>query len=122
MRRISLGLAALVMACSGPTGSGSTGPSAPVASVTVQPVTTSLTVGTSLALTVILRDAAGTMLANRTITFSSSNESVLSVDATGLVRALTEGEATITASSEGKSGQTTISVHPEDPDGSPWDY
>ena len=93
-----------------------------MASVTVQPLTTSLTVGSTLALAVILRDAEDNMLTHRTITFSSSNESVLSVDATGLVRALTEGEATITASCEGKSGQTTISVHPEEPGGSPWDY
>jgi uncharacterized protein YjdB len=118
MRRISLGLTALVMACSGPTA-----PSAPVASVTIQAVTTSLTVGNSIALTVILRDAAGNVLTNRTITFTSSNESVGSVDATGLVRALAEGEVTITASSEEKSGQMTISVRRiGDPGGSPWDY
>lgn len=117
MRRNSLGLTALVMACSGPTA-----PSASVASVTIQAVTTSLTVGSSMPLTVILRNTAGNVLTNRTITFTSSNESVVSVDANGLVRALGEGEATITATSEKESGQITILVRPIDPGGSPWDY
>lgn len=57
----------------------------------------------------------GRVLENRTITFASSNESVISVDATGLVGALADGEATITVTSEEKSGQMTISVGPIDP-------
>jgi uncharacterized protein YjdB len=119
MRRISLGLIALVVACSSPTA-----PSAPVASVTIQAVTTSLAVGSSIALTAILRDSAGNVLTNRTITFTSSNESVVSVGATGLVRALAEGAATITATSEEKSGQTAISVVATevDPCAGCWDY
>jgi uncharacterized protein YjdB len=121
MRQIFLGLSALVMACSD-----STGPSgsAPVASVTIQATTTSLIVGSSLPLTVVLRDGAGNVLANRTITFTTSNESVASVDATGVVQALAEGEVTITATSEGRSDQTTLSIRTAtgDPCAGCWDY
>ena len=115
MRRVSLGLTVFIMACSGPTA-----PPPPVASVSIQAVTTSVGVGSSLTLSVILRDAAGDVLTNRTVAFTSSNASVLSVDATGLVRALAEGEATITASCEQKTGQLTMSV--VRPGQSPWDY
>jgi Bacterial surface proteins containing Ig-like domains len=115
MRRIALALAALVMGCSEPTGT-----TAPVESVTIQAATNALPVGSSLPLTVILRDAKGNMLANRTITFASSNESVISVDAKGSVQGLAVGKATVTATSEGKSGQMIVSVNPRGP--SPWDY
>jgi uncharacterized protein YjdB len=99
-----------------------TGESAPVAVVAIQPSTTSLSVGSTLQLTVVLRDAVGRVLENRTITFASSNESVVSVDATGLVRALADGEATITATSEEQSGQMSISVGSIDPCLGCWDY
>lgn len=43
----------------------------------------------------------------------TSNARVASVDASGVVTALAEGEATITATSEGKSAQTTLKIiHP----------
>jgi uncharacterized protein YjdB len=115
MRRIGLAIAALVIGCSEPTGT-----TTQVESVTIQAATNALPVGSSLPLTVILRDAKGNTLANRTITFASSNESVMSVDAKGSVRGLAEGKATVTATSEGKSGQMIISVFRPGP--SPWDY
>jgi len=116
MRQMFLGVTVLVMACSGYDATGPAGPgpggSSAVASVTIEPVTASLSVGSALQLKVILHNAAGCELANRTIIFTSSDERVVSVAATGLVTALAEGEATITATSEGMSGRTTISVVP----------
>jgi len=127
MRQMVLGVTALVMACSGydPTGVAGPGPggSSAVASVTIEPLTASLSVGSTLRLKVILHDAAGRELANRTISFTSSDDRVLSVDATGLVRALAEGQVTLTATSEGKSGRATIAVVPAgDACAGCWDY
>jgi len=79
-----------------------------------------LDVGTAIQLRVILRDGYGLELANRRISFSSSDERVLSVNEAGLVRALAEGDVVITATSESTSGRMTIVVTanqdpPEDP-------
>jgi len=117
-----LGFTALLMACSGSDPMGP-GVSSAVASVTIEPVTAMLSVGSTLRLKVIVHDAAGHELADRAIIFTSSDERVVSVDAKGLVRALAEGEATLTATSEGKSSRTSISVVPVgDPCAECWDY
>lgn len=44
------------------------------------------------------------------VTWKSSNEKVATVDATGLVKSLTEGKATITATADGKSATCEITV------------
>ncbi|HWQ29066.1 MAG TPA: Ig-like domain-containing protein, partial [Dehalococcoidia bacterium] len=82
----------------------------PVATVTVQPSSLSLTVGQTAQLGVVLKDANGNTLTGRSVTWSSSNPSVATVSASGLVTALTAGSATITATSEGKSGTAAVSV------------
>jgi uncharacterized protein YjdB len=117
---------ALFVACSSPSEPTSK-ESAPVASVAIQAATASLPVGSSLALTVVLLDDSRRMLTNRAITFSSSNESVATVGATGVVQALTVGVTTISASSEGKSGSMVLTVCPTlepcvDSGAGKWDY
>ncbi len=82
----------------------------PVASVTVAPATATVGLGDSLQLTATVKDAAGNVLTGRTVTWQSSNTLVASVNATGKVRALAPGDATITASSEGKSGTAAIAA------------
>ncbi|HWQ27573.1 MAG TPA: Ig-like domain-containing protein, partial [Dehalococcoidia bacterium] len=82
----------------------------PVATVTVQPSSLSLTVGQTAQLGVVLKDANGNTLTGRTVTWSSSNPSVATVSASGLVTAVEAGSATITATSEGKSGTAAVSV------------
>jgi uncharacterized protein YjdB len=102
-----------------------TEPAAPpptVASVTIEPVTGLLGVGSTYQLKVLLHDGSGRRIANRPISFTSSNEQVLSVDATGLVQALEVGEATLTATSEGKSGWTRVQVRQGDACPGCWDY
>lgn len=49
---------------------------------------------------------------NRSVTWTSSNTAVASVDASGLATTLLPGQATITASSEGKTATATITVVP----------
>ena len=84
----------------------------PVASVTVSPAAASVQAGQTQQLTATLKDASGNVLTGRTVTWSSGNTTVASVNGTGLVTAKVAGSATITASSEGQSGPAAITVTP----------
>jgi len=84
---------------------------APVATVTVAPATASLTAGTTQALTATTKDAAGNVLAGRTITWTTSGATIATVSATGVVTGVAAGgPVTITATSEGKIGTAAITV------------
>jgi len=82
----------------------------PVASVTLTPSTDALIVGQQLQLTATPRDAAGLPLSGRAVTWSSNAPANASVSSTGVVTALAQGAATITATSEGKSATSRITV------------
>jgi len=82
----------------------------PVASVTVTPARVDLAPGAHASLAAVTYDASGKALDGRALVWASSNASVASVDATGVVTALAAGAATITATSEGVSGSSAISV------------
>jgi uncharacterized protein YjdB len=82
----------------------------PVASVTVTPVSFSLPVGGSQPVTATARDAAGTPIPGRPVTWASSTPTVASVSTTGVVTALAVGTATITASIEGRTGTSLLTV------------
>ncbi len=83
-----------------------------VASVTVSPASVTLAPGATRQFSVILRDAAGNRLSlsGRTVTWKSSNKLVATVSSTGLVKALVLGSAVITATVEGKSGTSKVTV------------
>ena len=85
-------------------------PPAPVASVTLSPASATVNEGQSLQLTATLRDANGNVLVGRSITWSSSNSAAATVNSTGLVTGVVAGSATITATSEGQSGTSAITV------------
>jgi len=82
----------------------------PVASVTVSPTTASVTVGATSQLTATAKDANGTALSGRTVTWATSNAAVATVSASGLVTGVAAGSATITATSEGQSGTSAMTV------------
>ena len=82
----------------------------PVATVLVAPATASLRVGTTALFIATTEDAAGNVLSGRAITWSSDAPSVAAVSVDGLVSALSSGSATITATSEGKSGTSSVTV------------
>src|SRR5690349_17849694 len=84
--------------------------SVPVASVAVSPTTASLTVGQTAQLTATPADASGNPLSGRVVTWATSNAAVATVSTTGLVSAVGAGSATITATSEGKSGTSALTV------------
>jgi len=109
MRR-TLATLILLTACSGGgKDGGPTGP-VPVANVSLTVQLTSIAVGQTTTITASLTDAQGNSLTGRTVTWTSSAPAVASVTSAGLVTGLAVGQATITAASEGKSAQTTISV------------
>jgi len=87
---------------------------APVATVTVVPGSASLTVGDNAPFSADVRDAAGNVLSNRAVSWSSTDPSVLSITSTAgasaTVRALGAGTAVLHATSEGKTGQATVTV------------
>ncbi|WP_284352167.1 beta strand repeat-containing protein [Roseisolibacter agri] len=85
-------------------------PPAPVASVAVSPSTLSLLTGATGQLSATPRDATGTALTGRTVTWASSNTAVATVSSTGVVTAVAPGSATVTATSEGRSGSAAVTV------------
>src|SRR2546429_282718 len=82
----------------------------PVASVSVAPASASVQAGSAIQLTATPKDANGNPLSGRTVSWSSSNTSVATVSSSGLVTGVTVGSATITATSEGQSGTSAITV------------
>jgi uncharacterized protein YjdB len=91
------------------TGSSSTS-AASVASVLVSLGVPSLVAGQSAQAYATLKDAGGTVLTGRAIVWTTSDPAVATVNATGVVSALKAGPVTITATSEGKSGNMSLVV------------
>lgn len=92
---------------------GSGGGSSPtVATVSVSPGTSTLTVGDTQQLTATAKDSGGTTISSATFSYSSSDASVATVSTTGLVTAVAAGTATITVTSSGKTGTSAITVNP----------
>ena len=81
-----------------------------VGSVVVSPVAAALQVGGTVQLAAVPQSSGGTPLPDRPVTWSSSNPVIATVSTTGLVTAQGIGSATISASSEGKTGTATITV------------
>lgn len=80
-----------------------------VTGVSLSPNNKVLNVGQSIKLSVSIAPSNAT---DKTITFSTSNSSVASVDANGLVKAISKGTAIIKAtSSNGKAGTCKITVN-----------
>jgi len=85
-------------------------PPTPVATVSLTPVDDTVRVGEATQLTATTKDAAGNPLTGRVVTWTSSNTAVATVSATGLVTGVTDGPATITATSETRTATAAIRV------------
>ena len=112
--RLSAALAsvALVWACGGdsPTAPPAPEPARPT-TVTVSPATAPLTaLGATVQLMAEVRDQNAGVMAGATVTWSSSDTSVATVNASGLVTGVGEGMATITASAGNVSGSAVVTV------------
>lgn len=84
---------------------------AAVSSITVSPATASVVAGGTQQFAVELRDARGNVLTGRTVTWSSANADVASVDATGLVTGVAPGgPVAITVTVEGQAATAQVTV------------
>ena len=107
----------LAAACGG---GDSGGPTAPptvdpprATTVMVSPATAELDVGETVQLTAVVRDQNSNVMAGAAVTWTSSETSVATVDAAGLVTGVSAGgPVTITATSGGQSGAAQITVLP----------
>src|SRR5438270_447141 len=86
------------------TSEGKSGTPVPVAAVVVIPATASVPVGGTVQLAAATKDSSGAVLAGRTVTWARGDAAVATVSGSGLVAGAAAGTATITATSEGKSG------------------
>jgi hypothetical protein len=86
-----------------------------VASVVVTPASTTIVSGSSAQLSAATYDAGGQQLTGRVVTWTTTNATVASASSTGLVSAGAAGSATVTATSEGKSGTAVITVSAAQP-------
>jgi uncharacterized protein YjdB len=83
---------------------------APVASVEVSPATARAAVGETVRLQAVTKDKNGRVLTGRTVSWTTGNGAVAEVTDGGLVTGKGAGSVTVTATSEGKSGTTAITV------------
>jgi uncharacterized protein YjdB len=83
---------------------------ASVASVTVTLNAPTLVAGQSTQANATLKDASGNVLTGRSVVWTTSDATVASVNATGLVTTIKAGTVTITATSEGKSGAASLVI------------
>ena len=105
-RALQFLLAAASLTCGG---KDNTGP-VPVATVTVTSPTTTVDELDSLQLTATPKDAQGNPLSGRVITWSTNAGTKASISATGLVHAFQGGTITVTATCEGLTGNTTVTI------------
>jgi uncharacterized protein YjdB len=82
----------------------------PVATVLLAPASAALRVGETATLAATLRDAGGTTLSARTVTWGTANPAVATVSAAGVVTAVAAGSTTISATSEGQTASAPVVV------------
>jgi hypothetical protein len=82
----------------------------PVGTVNVTPTGQTIRREGALQLSAETIDQSGATVTGRAITWASLNPDVATVSATGLVSGVTDGDAVITATSEGAVGEATVTV------------
>jgi uncharacterized protein YjdB len=108
---VSGGNAVVFAATEGISASATVSVTASVQTVVVAPANPTLSVGQTIGMIAVLRDVNGIILTGRSVSWSSANPTVASVNpTTGVVTALASGSTSITASSEGKAGSTNVTV------------
>ena len=82
--------------------------------VTVSPATAELTaLGATVQLSAEVRDQNGAVMSGATVTWASSDDAAATVSTSGLVTAVANGSATITATAGSASGSATVTVAQE---------
>ncbi len=113
---VAAGSATISAASSGKSGTSSiTVTAAPppppvVTTVTVAPSSASIAVGATVGLSATVRDAQGNVMTGQTVTWSTNNAAAATVGSSGVVTGVAAGQATITATSSGKTGTSIVTV------------
>lgn len=110
LRAMSAGTAVLTARAEGRSATGTVIVIEKVVFVRLTPSFVTVPKGSTYALTVSILDPRGQELAGRVVTYESSNPNVATVDAAGIVTAVASGTAMITATSEGISSSSRITV------------
>lgn len=115
---VTAGSAQISATAAGITGSSNitvtTSSSGEIASISVQPTSTTITVGDTIRLTAKAKDASGSTIDNVDFNWNSSNPAAATVS-NGLVTGRGEGAATIHATAAGITGSASVNVNPGDP-------
>jgi uncharacterized protein YjdB len=82
----------------------------PVANVVLVPGQFDIEVNRTQALTLTVTSAGGQTISGRAVTFTTSDPSVATVNGAGVISAIAIGQATITATVEGKTGTSRVNV------------
>lgn len=115
MQRAFWSLAAPLLVACACGGSGNSTPSAPVpvlASVTVALTPSTILVGGTAVAVASGADQFGAQIATGAVSWASAPTTVATVSTSGTVTGVAVGQATVTATAGGKTGQATITVNP----------
>jgi uncharacterized protein YjdB len=83
-----------------------------VVSVQVTPNTNTIKIGLTVLLSSVARDVNQNVISGKTVTWATSNDGCATVTTNGLVAAVAQGTCTITATVDGISGTSLITVIP----------
>jgi trimeric autotransporter adhesin len=83
---------------------------AAVVGITVSQPTGNVFVGATTTLTATAKDAGGAAVSGATVTWSSSSDAIATVSQAGVVTGVAPGTATITATSNGKTGTASVTI------------
>lgn len=107
---LAIGLALLLTACGGDAPPAPDNPTPPVATVTIAALTGPVVVGQTRALTAVTKDAAGSVLNGRAITWESLSPTRATVSAGGVLTALSAGTVEVRARAEAASASVTVTI------------
>ena len=103
----------ILLGCGGGGGDGGTGTTVSVNSVVVTPANPTVAELQTVQLTATARDGSGGTITGKTFAWASTAQTIATVNAsTGLVSGVASGTAVISATTDGKTGQVTVTVTP----------
>ena len=110
---VAAGSATITATSSGKTGTSSitvTAVPPVVTTVTVAPTSASIVAGATTTLQATVKDQNGNVMTGQTVTWTTNNAAAATVNSSGVVTGVAAGSATITATSSGKTGTSSITV------------
>jgi alpha-tubulin suppressor-like RCC1 family protein len=106
----ALGAVLLLATACGDDGAGPDTPPGPPAAVEISPQSAAVPIDTTLALTATVTDSTGRVIPDAKVRWSSRDPAIATVDSTGLVRGVTFGAVSISATVAGKVGGAIANV------------